>query len=69
MPPKRGDQGHGTPGHGRGGGGFTNEMRKVFKAFTDNLEVRAVFAESIMNETPWLMWDLRLGQAGLFVRH
>jgi tetratricopeptide (TPR) repeat protein len=24
--------------------------------------VRAVFAESIMNETPWLMWDLRSGK-------
>ncbi len=41
---------------------FTNEMRKVFKAFPDDLEVRAVFAESIMNETPWLMWDLRSGK-------
>ena len=41
---------------------FTAEMRKVFNAFPDDLEVRAVFAESIMNETPWLMWDLPSGQ-------
>jgi tetratricopeptide (TPR) repeat protein len=41
---------------------FTNEMRKVFKAFPDDLEVRAVFAESIMDETPWLMWDLPSGK-------
>ena len=40
---------------------YTKEMRKVFAAFPDDLEVRAVFAESIMNETPWQMWDLRSG--------
>jgi hypothetical protein len=32
---------------------YTKEMRKVFEASPDDLEVRAVFAESIMNETPW----------------
>ena len=42
---------------------YTKEMRKVFEAYPDDLEVRAVFAESIMNETPWQMWDLRTGKA------
>ena len=41
---------------------YTKEMRKVFDAFPDDLEVRAVFAESIMNETPWQMWDLPSGK-------
>ena len=41
---------------------YAKEMRKVFKAYPDDLEVRAVFAESIMNETPWKMWDLRSGK-------
>jgi tetratricopeptide (TPR) repeat protein len=41
---------------------YTNAMRKVFEAYPDDLEVRAVFAESIMNETPWKMWDLPTGQ-------
>ena len=41
---------------------FTREMRKIFAAFPDDLEVRAVFAESIMNETPWQMWDLPSGK-------
>jgi tetratricopeptide (TPR) repeat protein len=41
---------------------YTKEMRKVFAAFADDLEVRAVFAESIMNETPWKMWDLPSGK-------
>lgn len=42
---------------------YTQEMRKIFEAFPDDLEVRTVFAESIMNETPWQMWDLRSGKA------
>ncbi|WP_338821837.1 hypothetical protein [Bradyrhizobium septentrionale] len=41
---------------------YTGEMRKVFAAFPDDLEVRAVLAESIMNETPWQMWDLPSGK-------
>lgn len=40
---------------------YTREMRKIFAAYPDDLEVRAVFAESLMNETPWQMWDLRSG--------
>jgi len=42
---------------------YTKEMRKIFSAFPDDLDVRAVFAESIMNETPWQMWDLPSGKA------
>lgn len=42
---------------------YTKEMRKVFKTFPGDLDVRAVFAEAIMNETPWLMWDLTSGKA------
>ena len=41
---------------------YTREMRKIFAAFPDDLEVRAVLAESIMNETPWQMWDLPSGK-------
>jgi tetratricopeptide (TPR) repeat protein len=41
---------------------YTKAMRKVFEAYPDDLEVRAVFAESIMNETPWEMWDLKSGK-------
>jgi tetratricopeptide (TPR) repeat protein len=41
---------------------YTGEMRKLFKQYPDDLEVRAVFAEAIMNETPWLMWDLKSGK-------
>jgi len=40
---------------------FTNEMRRVFGQFPGDLDVGCVFADSIMNETPWLMWDLETG--------
>ena len=41
---------------------FTNEMRKVFEQYPDDLEVRAAFVEAIMDETPWRMWDLSTGK-------
>ncbi|MBR0754709.1 hypothetical protein JQ604_21185 [Bradyrhizobium jicamae] len=41
---------------------YTREMRKIFATYPDDLEVRAVFAEAIMNETPWQMWDLPSGK-------
>ncbi len=41
---------------------YTREMRKVFESFRDDLDVRSVFAEAIMNETPWKMWDLKTGK-------
>src|SRR5260370_3879287 len=40
---------------------FTNAMRTLFKANRNDLEVRCVFVEAIMNETPWQMWDLSTG--------
>lgn len=36
---------------------FTRAMRKAFERHRDDLEVRCVFVEAIMNETPWKMWD------------
>jgi tetratricopeptide (TPR) repeat protein len=42
---------------------FTVEMRKLHAAFPGDLEVASVFAEAIMDETPWLMWDLKTGDA------
>ena len=42
---------------------YTKEMRKVFKAYPDDLEVRTVFVESVMNRTPWQMWNLKSGKA------
>ena len=36
-------------------------MRKVSVDFRNDLDVACVFAEAIMNETPWKMWDLPTG--------
>jgi tetratricopeptide (TPR) repeat protein len=40
---------------------YADAMRRVFHAHRDDLEVRSVFAEAIMNVTPWKMWDLKTG--------
>ncbi|MCW5747214.1 MAG: tetratricopeptide repeat protein [Alphaproteobacteria bacterium] len=40
---------------------YTNAMRKVYGEFRGDLDVACVFAEAIMNETPWKMWDLTTG--------
>jgi tetratricopeptide (TPR) repeat protein len=40
---------------------FTREARKLFKANPHDLDVACVFVESIMNETPWKMWNLTTG--------
>lgn len=37
---------------------FAEEMRRVHTAFPDDLDVTAVFAEALMNRTPWKLWDL-----------
>lgn len=42
---------------------FTNTMRRIHAAYPDDLEVRTVFVEAIMNESPWQMWDLATGAA------
>ena len=40
---------------------YADAMRRVFQAHRDDLEVRHVFVEAIMNLTPWQMWDLKTG--------
>lgn len=40
---------------------FANAMRGAYKALPNDLEVTAIFAESLLNVTPWQMWDLKTG--------
>ncbi len=40
---------------------YADAMRRVHQAFPDDLDVAALFAEAIMNVTPWRMWDLKTG--------
>lgn len=41
---------------------FADAMRRAFKDHGDSLEIVAIFAESLLNITPWKMWDLRTGK-------
>ncbi|WP_424977449.1 tetratricopeptide repeat protein [Leisingera sp. S232] len=41
---------------------FADAMRTAFAACPDDLEVRTVYAESLLNLTPWQMWDLKTGK-------
>jgi tetratricopeptide (TPR) repeat protein len=36
-------------------------MRKVYAAHPDDLDVVCIFAEALMNRTPWQLWDLQTG--------
>ena len=40
---------------------FADAMRAAYQALPDDLEIAAIFAEAIMNVTPWQMWDLKSG--------
>jgi hypothetical protein len=41
---------------------FADAMRKVHAAHSDDLDVATIFAEALMNRTPWLLWNLKSGQ-------
>jgi tetratricopeptide (TPR) repeat protein len=41
---------------------YAAAMRKVYADFGDDLDVAALFAEAIMNRTPWQLWNLETGQ-------
>jgi tetratricopeptide (TPR) repeat protein len=41
---------------------FADAMRLAHQAHRDDLDLRFIFAEAILNRTPWRMWDLRTGE-------
>jgi tetratricopeptide (TPR) repeat protein len=41
---------------------FADAMRNTHRAHPDDLDLRCIFAEAILNRTPWRMWDLRTGE-------
>jgi tetratricopeptide (TPR) repeat protein len=41
---------------------YAAAMREVYAAHMDDLDVAALFAEAIMNRTPWQLWDIKSGQ-------
>ncbi len=40
---------------------FSDAMREAHARHPDDLEIRTIFVEAIMNRTPWKMWDLKSG--------
>jgi tetratricopeptide (TPR) repeat protein len=41
---------------------YASHMRDVYRAHPDDLDVAALFAEAIMNRTPWALWDIATGK-------
>lgn len=41
---------------------YADAMREVYRTFGDDLDVATLFAESLMNRTPWQLWDLSTGE-------
>ncbi|SMY06290.1 hypothetical protein [Flavimaricola marinus] len=40
---------------------FSDAMRQVYARHPDDLDVTTIFAEALMNRTPWQLWDLKAG--------
>jgi len=41
---------------------YASAMEDVYKQFSNDLDVAALYADSLMNLTPWALWDLRSGE-------
>jgi tetratricopeptide (TPR) repeat protein len=41
---------------------FSDAMRKVYSEYHHDLDVVSLFAEALMNRTPWLLWNLATGE-------
>ncbi|CAN5803732.1 hypothetical protein BH23CHL2_BH23CHL2_32690 [soil metagenome] len=40
---------------------YADAMREVYQLHSDDLDIAALFAEALMNRTPWQLWDLNTG--------
>lgn len=41
---------------------YAEAMRPVYKEFKDDLDVATLYADALMNLTPWALWDVRTGK-------
>jgi len=41
---------------------YADAMRKVYSAYPEDLDVATLFADALMNVTPWGLWDLKTGE-------
>jgi tetratricopeptide (TPR) repeat protein len=42
--------------------GYADAMREVYRSHSGDLDVAALFADALMNLTPWALWDQATGQ-------
>jgi tetratricopeptide (TPR) repeat protein len=42
--------------------GYADAMRRVYQAHPGDLDVAALFADALLNLTPWALWDQRTGE-------
>jgi tetratricopeptide (TPR) repeat protein len=42
--------------------GYADVMREVYRAHADDLDVAVLFADALMNLTPWALWDQATGE-------
>jgi tetratricopeptide (TPR) repeat protein len=42
--------------------GYAAAMREVYHSYPDDLDVATLFADALMNLTPWALWDQATGQ-------
>ena len=42
--------------------GYADAMRQVHRQYPDDLDVAALFADALMNLTPWALWDQATGE-------
>ncbi|KAI1277381.1 TPR domain protein [Xylaria sp. FL0933] len=42
--------------------GYADAMGEVYGQFGDDLDVAALYADALMNLTPWKLWDLKTGE-------
>ncbi len=43
---------------------YAAAMRRVHEAFPDDIDIGAIYAEAMMNQTPWKMWNFAEGTVG-----
>lgn len=41
---------------------YADAMQKVYDEYTDDIDVAALYADALMNLTPWKLWDLPSGK-------
>lgn len=41
---------------------YARSMESVYGEFADDIDVAALFADALMNLTPWALWDIRSGK-------